>query len=283
MLVYEKKVDDERRILGTLEKLPAEDDVELTYKDLDGDEITPVKGDTYRDNKAGGMFRESDGKTVNVFIGDTCIIGKVEEKNVKKVTIKTAPSKTEYVEGEALDLSGMVVEATFEDGDIAVVTDYLAEPVDGTILSLSDAKVVVSYGGKKASTAISVREYVHGEATSDIGEKVFVAGAEEPVEYSVSTVAGDDAGKMVKGYFTADYRDKCTIEYYEVKDGNWYEFKGSEFGPKTGFPLTDTSSKFRAKFIEGSEGTYSFQVDIKTVEDGEVLCSVSAPVTVVAQ
>lgn len=281
MLVYEKKVDDERHLLGTLGQIPSEDDVELTYKDLDGDEISPIKGDIYRDNKSGGMYRESDGKTVNVFIGDTCIIGKVEEKNVKKITIKTAPTKKAYVEGEQLDLTGMVVEATFLDGDKAIITDYLTEPANGTVLTTDVTKVVVSYGGKNANTTISVREYIHSEVSTDIGDKVFVAGAEEPVEFTFSTVAGDDAGTIVKEY--VDFNLPGLVEYFEVQDGNWYEFKGGEFGPKTGFPLSDTTSKFRAKFETGSEGTYDFDVTIKTVNDDITICAVNAKVTVVAE
>lgn len=281
MLVYEKKVDGERRLLGTLGQIPSEDDVELTYKDLDGDEISPIKGDIYRDNKSGGMYRESDGKTVNVFIGDTCIIGKVEEKNVKKITIKTAPTKKAYIEGEQLDLTGMVVEATFLDGDKTIITDYLTEPANGTVLTTDATKVVVSYGGKIVNTTISVREYIHSEVSTDIGDKVFVAGAEEPVEYTFSTVAGDDAGMLVKGY--VDFDLPALIEYYEVKDGNWYEFKGGEFGPKTGFPLSDATSKFRAKFNAGSEGTYDYSVNIKSVDDGSVICSVNATITVIAE
>lgn len=290
MLVYEKKVDDERRLFGTMKYVPADDDVELTYKDADGAEITPIEKDSYVDNGHGGIIRKSDDKQVNVFIGETMIIPKDGEAptpvdpQLTKIEWASAPTKVEYVEGEALELAGAEIKAIYTDGsEVNVTEDCTFAPAEGDELALGMDEVVASFEGKNASQAISVREYVNAEAVTDIGEKVFVAGAEEPVEYSVSTVAGDDAGKMVKGYFTADYRDKCTIEYYEVKDGNWYEFKGSEFGPKTGFPLTDTSSKFRAKFIEGSEGTYSFQVDIKTVEDGEVLCSVSASVTVVAQ
>jgi len=76
MLVYEKKVEGERHLYGKVEgTVPAVDDVQLTYKDADGQELELVEKDTYKDNGKGGIYRVSDNAAVNVFIGDTQIIG----------------------------------------------------------------------------------------------------------------------------------------------------------------------------------------------------------------
>ena len=82
MLVYEKKVDNTRHLYGKVEgTIPAVDDVQLTYKDSDGDTLTIVEGDSYFNDGKGGIIRKSDNKPVNVFIGDTQIIGgEIEEK-----------------------------------------------------------------------------------------------------------------------------------------------------------------------------------------------------------
>ena len=75
MLVYEKTVDEERHIFGTLEDIPAEGDVQLTYKDAEGAEIEDLTlDDTYLDDGHGGIIRESDKKAINVFIEDTQIV-----------------------------------------------------------------------------------------------------------------------------------------------------------------------------------------------------------------
>lgn len=75
MLIYTKIVDSVKKIFGTEGHIPSSSDVELTYVDSDSSEIEPVPGDTYLDNGHGGIVRKSDGKDVNVFIGDVQIIG----------------------------------------------------------------------------------------------------------------------------------------------------------------------------------------------------------------
>ena len=67
------------------------------------------------------------------------------------------------------------------------------------------------------------------------------------------------------------------LEYYEVKDGKWYELKG-DFGPSTGFPMSNATSKFRVTFKKG--GDYTFTASMKKVDGGEVLCSTKVEVTV---
>ena len=68
MLVYEKKVDDVRHLFGTLEAVPSDDDVQLTYE---GAEVSLNK--KYFDDKHGGIIDE-DGNSIKVKIGDTYII-----------------------------------------------------------------------------------------------------------------------------------------------------------------------------------------------------------------
>ena len=108
--------------------------------------------------------------------------------------------------------------------------------------------------------------------TTDIDEKDFVVGT--ATEFTITTTANDDAGKMVIG--TAVFSDPSAIEkleYYEVKDGNWYELAG-DFGPATGFPMSDATSTFRVTFKKA--GIYSVEIFIKSVEDSSVVCSTTA-------
>ena len=50
----------------------------------------------------------------------------------------------------------------------------------------------------------------------------------------------------------------------------WYELKG-DFGPSTGFPMSNATSTFRATFKK--VGNYTFTASMKKVDDDEVLCS----------
>lgn len=80
MLVYEKKVEGERHLFGTMGNVPSADDVQLTYKDEDGATASPTLQDTFLDDGHGGikMVHDESGtiteSELNVFIGDVNII-----------------------------------------------------------------------------------------------------------------------------------------------------------------------------------------------------------------
>ena len=119
-------------------------------------------------------------------------------------------------------------------------------------------------------------EFISAKLTTDIGEKIFVVGT--PVEFTFSTVANSDAGIVVKG--TSNFSDTDAIEkleYYEVKDGNWYELKG-DFGAGTGFPMTDATSKFRVTFKKA--GTYTFTASMEKADGTGTLCETNVEFTV---
>ncbi len=89
-------------------------------------------------------------------------------------------------------------------------------------------------------------------------------------EFSVSTTKGDYAGGNVIG--TAVLLDDSKIdklEYFEVNDNTWKVLSGDSFGPQSGFPLMDITSKFRVTFKEA--GDTSVTVKIVTVEGQELV------------
>lgn len=106
--------------------------------------------------------------------------------------------------------------------------------------------------------------------------KIFYSGV--PTPFSVSTVAGDYAGTMVKaiGEFSADVL--FTAWYYETSTGEWVELEGDTFGPQAGFPMADATSQFKVSFDEARSG--EFTVHIVKVEDDTVICSSTAQVIV---
>lgn len=167
MIIYEKIVEGVKHLFGTKQNIPSNSDLQLTYKDNDGDVITPTLSDTYVDggSTAGTQYiaRKSDGKLVNVFIGDECVIGKVTTpKVVKSIKVKTAPTKVTYTANDKLDLTGLVITATYSDGDkIDVVyaehaSDFTTTPANGATLTAADTEVQITYGGKNIKQAITV-------------------------------------------------------------------------------------------------------------------------------
>lgn len=168
MLVYEKKVDGERHLFGTTtSSIPSQEDVQLTYKDEDGQELTLQEKDTYLNDGKGGIVRKSDKAAVNVFIGNTQIIGEeIEEKSEPEITmtaieVTTPPTKTVYTAGEELDLTGMVVTLIGTDGtqevtETAAYNEYTTSPAAGTVLTTEITEVVVSAYDFEDSFAITV-------------------------------------------------------------------------------------------------------------------------------
>lgn len=106
--------------------------------------------------------------------------------------------------------------------------------------------------------------------STNIAEQDFTIGRE--VEYTVTTEANDAAGTFVIGSFVFNNPEVVTkLEYYEVKDGKWYPLTG-DFGPASGFPLSNATSKFRVVF--NTVGSYPVTINIKDVNTGDVICSV---------
>lgn len=71
------------------------------------------------------------------------------------LVMQSGPTKYRYFVGESFDKTGMVINAVFDDNSEIEVTDYT---VNKTVLSLSDDRVIVSYGGKECIIYVSVTE-----------------------------------------------------------------------------------------------------------------------------
>ena len=104
-------------------------------------------------------------KTVDIKIevkADT-VVGP-ETPTVEKVEMKANPAKTEYKAGETFDPTGMSLTVTMSDGTTKVVAygpetakDFSFNPSLNTKLTADTKKVTVTYGGKSADVAISVK------------------------------------------------------------------------------------------------------------------------------
>jgi hypothetical protein len=67
-------------------------------------------------------------------------------KTLADITLNTDSVKKAYIQNETLDLSGLVVTATYSDDSSVAVTDYTADPASGATLSTTGSTTVtVSY------------------------------------------------------------------------------------------------------------------------------------------
>lgn len=72
----------------------------------------------------------------------------------------------------------------------------------------------------------------------------------EPTEFTLTTTANDDAGKMVNAHFTIPAG--ATLEYQEEGTGTWVPLT-DVLGGSSGFEMSDATHTFRATFTD--EGT----------------------------
>lgn len=80
----------------------------------------------------------------------------VKSNLVEKIEITNKPNKLKYIVGQDFDSTGMIVEATYEDGNKYVVTDYTI--VDGKNLQLDKKEVTIKFEDKTTTQEITVEE-----------------------------------------------------------------------------------------------------------------------------
>lgn len=66
----------------------------------------------------------------------------VEAVELDKIEVTTPPAETEFAEGADIDLTGMVVTATYTDGTTKEVTDYTFAP---EVMASDTTEVTISY------------------------------------------------------------------------------------------------------------------------------------------
>lgn len=158
------------------------------------------------------------GKTVITTIPVT-----VQNREVTGITIQSEPTKTEYGLNETLDLSGLVVMATYNAGEPADVTaSVTTDPVDGAVLSEAGEIVVkVTYEGQEATFKINVLNSITGSYTllpyGSTGDGI-----------ALPQGSGDEAQWNIPGYVTATWSKEsgATPIRYDADDGDMRFYKG---------------------------------------------------------
>ncbi len=188
--------------------------VKATYTDGSSAAITGYTVSGYNALKSGTQ-------TITVTYGDftTSFIVKVGVE-VRKIEIATAPDKTEYFVGEALETEGLTVKVTYTDGSTKIITEsYVLEGFDSD--TAGTKTVTVQYGGQTATFVVEVKEaeFLYGDANGDqiIDMKDVVLlrkyMAEFDYDLNTSTVAVE-AGADVNGDGVFDMKDVVLLRKY---------------------------------------------------------------------
>ena len=192
MLVYEKKVEGERHLFGTMENIPSADDAQLTYQDDKGATVEPSLDYTYLDDGHGGIKMIADGTEtpLNVFIGEvniipgdfvapeysitvtagdngTAVADKETAKEGEEVTLTITPAQG-YVVDEITVVKGSVVvdgnKFTMGGEDVEISVTFKAEEIEYAITLSYDSEkgTVTSEPAGKAKAGDEVTISVSG-------------------------------------------------------------------------------------------------------------------------
>lgn len=108
--------------------------------------VTP---DTGKQLKAGSLkFNDTSisGSTFTMPAEDVVVTAEFEDKPVlESIDVTTPPTNTVYTVGETLDLSGLIVTATYTDSSTAEVTGFTTSPAGGSVLDTEGKTITVSY------------------------------------------------------------------------------------------------------------------------------------------
>ena len=160
----------------------------------------------------------------------------VVDVSITKVSLKESPTKTEYLYGEELDLTGAKLEVEMSNGEkeeVAVESSMVSGYDANT---LGEQTLTVSYEGFSVEIEVSVvdalsevvlqsaptkLEYLYGEALDLTGAKFelsTLSGVSSELEITSDMVSGYDATILGKQTITVNYgEDNFTFEV-EVKD-----------------------------------------------------------------
>ena len=124
-------------------------------------------------------------------------------RELVSIAVKTPPNKIVYEAGDYFDKTGMVIEATYDDGNTAIVKNYTITP---TLLTKDTKKVIITYResgiGKSVDLNISVQNLL---------KNIVIITPPDETNY----VVGDEInlnGMIVKAYYS-DGSSKIITDY----------------------------------------------------------------------
>ncbi len=165
--------------------------VEAVYSDGRTEEITDYTLSGYDMNKIGAQ-------TITVeYNGFTATFGMtVKQKSIIALAITQKPDKRSYIEGEQLDLNGMVITALYDNNTSEEITNYSVSGYSPD--SIGTQLITVSYGGAQISFTVTVEA------------KPVITGTAETPKLSIASFIGGKSVTLTSAteganiYYTTD-------------------------------------------------------------------------------
>ena len=142
------------------------------------------------------------------------------------IVLDTTNVKVNYYTGEALDLTGLVVTAQYSDNTTAPVTNYVTNPVNGTVFNTTgEQNVTVTYETVNASFKVTITKAPKTNWTDEeaafmasklYGEVLPYTGFEEStVNYNAQYNAVVILGGAITEEFVTAYARACLSQFIQ--------------------------------------------------------------------
>jgi len=263
--------------------------VKVSYQKADGSTITnAITGYTWDT----APFTEAGTKEVTIsYSGMTATVSvEVTDVTLDQLKVTTQPTKTLYYAGDSFDPAGMVVKAVYSDGTEREVTNYTCNP---TILSVTDTKITVTYGGKTVDVPITISLIESLKITTPPTKTSYAAGEYfNPAGMVVTAVYSDGFEAAIEEYTfaptgkLAKENTSVTITYSGSEGASTLQpvtlpITVAGEAPNPGTPMPEEQSitvyvsfVLDGQIVEGVDGTLLYDAPVTiTNEDGEFTMS----------
>lgn len=203
-------------------------------------------------------------------MGETLIVRRGGGKpTLKGISVKTPPTKIQYLEGETFDFSGMVISANLSGTLVDIMSGYTCTP---TVMGAADTTVTISYtvNGKTATTTQVMQKNPYDSVLANnsletiafacqqgVASSLWQLGDEKPLsingnDYNCKIVAFDFhvLSANDENYGNADYNDgknKAGITFLVTP---LYAQKKPMAPPRAGINITWSTSSMRTQVMQ---------------------------------
>ncbi len=176
--------------------------VRVVYSDGSTASVTGFTVSGYDKNKLGTQTL-----TVSYSLFKTTFPVQVSAKSLTGVTVSTKPKKLTYIEGQTLDLAGMVIKASYDNNTTSTVKEYSVKGYDPN--KIGKQTITVTYNGKTATFQVTVKaktltsiQIVDYPETMEYfcNEKFDTTGLRLKLSYDNGTTAYAASGFTISGY-----------------------------------------------------------------------------------
>ena len=209
----------------------------------------------YTTDPANGTTLNNAGPvTITVTYKNQTATFSVVVKSVTGLTIDTSNVKKTYNEGDELDLTGLVANIALNDSSNKAVTNFVAEPANGTVLATGTTTVTISYAGYSQQFTVAVNTLWAAEKAAVMADNL----------HGVILPYNDNEGSLVS------YDSEYEVVY--IRGGVLWEDTLAEYADKmviAGFESIDDDMYLYQKAVETADGTRYVRVYFGRGDTGE--------------